>query len=69
MNHLDFRRFNMKSKAYYLDLDQYIKQIMLIAQDNKKSLGHTLKMLVLIGLEQYKNHKQVYDIHLNKGSK
>ena len=40
----------MKSKAYYLKLSPYIERIYQLAEQNDRSLGETIVILIKIGL-------------------
>ena len=46
-----------KSLPYYLKLERWMPDIYKIAEHNELSLGRTLKMLILLGLNEY--HKQL----------
>ena len=47
----------MKSMAYYLDLSRYYNDIRNLAEQEQRSIGQTIKMLVLIGLVEHNKLK------------
>ena len=48
----------MKSMAYYLDLHKYYAYIKDIAEREERSIGQTIKMLILIGLVDHNNKRK-----------